>query len=35
MVSMNIIFFYAKKLKQKARLYFVVLLGNTHINKMM
>lgn len=33
MVLMNIIFLYAKKLQQKAHLYFVVLLSNSYINK--
>lgn len=33
MVSINIIFLYAKKLKQKAYLYFVVLLSSSYINK--
>ena len=33
MVLMNIIFLYAKKLQQKAHLYFVVLLSSSYINK--
>ena len=33
MVLMNIIFLYAKKLQQKAHLYFVVPLSSSYINK--